>query len=597
MQFFKQSLLNYSHRLRTLRRFALGFSLILIVPLGILLFLGYQQLEKDALAIYEEEANALVTAANKKFIKRLALSNSLPITAFDYYQPTYNPLNQQMERVVSVLSSLDMKQLGEARNIAGFVGYFQFTSDGTFNSPVYQLPLERDDKRPTEITINQRAQESLNQLTERKKVASNIHHILSQSQAISDALQQGLNQKDRLFRVIFDIPDYFVFYRVISVGQEKRLQGYLVERKPYMQQAFAGMLERSRFDNTVLISLQDTETSHHVEHFLYENAPDGQANITLNTQVSAFWQQQIISRAKLTTPFRGYQLTVSTNKIPMTEAMLHSIVLALVVIVIILAACYGFYRLGVNQLALAEQRLNFVSAVSHELKTPLAAIRMYAEMLQQGSVISKRHQQDYFAFIFDESERLTRLINNILQLSNLSNQQQQVEAEYTKMVTLQDIIRSKTLSMMESHGIQQNIIVDLPSPENITVLVEQDAFSQIIINIAENAIKFFDKNQITDPERQKVDFTFSLSPNNDQHLQLEIRDYGEGVDPGQETRIFELFYRGGSELTRRTQGTGIGLALVEELVKAQQGTIQAIRENPGLAIIISFKCKIESDAD
>jgi len=262
-----------------------------------------------------------------------------------------------------------------------------------------------------------------------------------------------------------------------------------------------------------------------------------------------------------------------------------------------LATCYGFYRLGAKQLALVEQRMNFVSAVSHELKTPLTAIRMYTEMLQQGTVISKQHQQDYFAFIFSESERLTRLINNILQLSHLSNQQQEVEAEYTRMAILQDIIRSKTSSIMDAQGFQQNIIVDLPDPEGIAVLVEQDAFSQIVINITDNAIKFFDKTQIKDHGRQKVDFTFSLHPSNEQLLQLEIRDYGGGIDHRQETKIFELFFRSGNELTRSTQGTGMGLSLVRELVIMQQGTIQAIRKNPGLAILISFKCKIVSGAD
>lgn len=595
MQFFNQPLLSYSHRLRMLRRLALGFTLILIVPLGLLLFLGYQQLEKDAIASYENESNALVIAANRKFYKRLTLSNNLPATAFDYYQTTYNPLNQHMERVVSPLSSLDIQQLGEARYIGGLVGYFQFASDGRFNSPVYQLSWGRNDAGITENTLDQSEHQSTSELTARQKVAFNIYQILSQSKTISELLQQGLQQEDELFDIIFDIPEHYVFYRVISIGQQKRLQGYLVERKPYMQSAFLGMLERRRFDSPVLITLQDTRNSGHVEHFLYENAPDGQANVSLKARISDHWQQQTISSAQLATPFSGYQVTVSTSKIPMTKTMLYSGVFVLILIVIVLAACYGFYRLGVKQLALAEQRMNFVSAVSHELKTPLTAIRMYAEMLQQGTVISKQHQQDYFAFIFTESERLTRLINNILQLSNLSNQQQKVAAEYTKLALLQDLIRSKTSSLMEAQGFQQNIIVDLPNPENIGVWVEQDAFSQIVINITDNAIKFFDKNQIKDPSRQKVDFTFRLHPQNEQLLQLEIRDYGEGVNSGQEAKIFELFFRSGNELTRSTQGTGMGLALVHELVKAQQGTVHAIRKNPGLAIVISFKCKLDHD--
>lgn len=75
---------------------------------------------------------------------------------------------------------------------------------------------------------------------------------------------------------------------------------------------------------------------------------------------------------------------------------------------------------------------------------------------------------------------------------------------------------------------------------------------------------------------------------------MEIRDYGQGIIAGQENKIFELFYRGGNELTRTTQGTGIGLALVHELKSAQDGTIQVKRMSPGLAMVMTFKCKHEA---
>ena len=75
---------------------------------------------------------------------------------------------------------------------------------------------------------------------------------------------------------------------------------------------------------------------------------------------------------------------------------------------------------------------------------------------------------------------------------------------------------------------------------------------------------------------------------------LEIRDYGEGITQEQENRIFELFYRGGSELTRTTQGTGIGLSLVNELVSAQEGSIEVKRMKPGLLMRLAFKCQMDN---
>ena len=77
----------------------------------------------------------------------------------------------------------------------------------------------------------------------------------------------------------------------------------------------------------------------------------------------------------------------------MTSAMIYSSIFIIILILDILSACYGFYRLGIKQLALGEQRLNFVSSVSHELKTPLTSIRMYSQMLKEGTVISEEHQK------------------------------------------------------------------------------------------------------------------------------------------------------------------------------------------------------------
>ena len=104
---------------------------------------------------------------------------------------------------------------------------------------------------------------------------------------------------------------------------------------------------------------------------------------------------------------------------------------------------------------LEEMRRDFVANVSHELKTPLTSIQMYSQMLKEGTIISETHQQKYFEFIYSESERLTRLINNILQLSTLNHQQQGAQPEYTQLTILQDIIRSKISSMIDKNSFQQ----------------------------------------------------------------------------------------------------------------------------------------------
>lgn len=214
---------------------------------------------------------------------------------------------------------------------------------------------------------------------------------------------------------------------------------------------------------------------------------------------------------------------------------------------------------------------------------------MYAEMLSMGAVLSKEHQAEYYEFIQSESERLSRLIDNILQLATLNQPERSINLQYVKAPILADTIRSKLSSLLDNNQFELVISPLTDKLKTTDVLVDSDAFSQVIINIADNAVKFFDREKINDKSRQRLDFNFSLIADN--QLQLEIRDYGDGISAEQQQKIFELFYRGGSELTRTTQGTGIGLALVNELMAAQQGSIQVKRMTPGLAMIISFNVK------
>lgn len=586
--FSDNRLLNYSQRLRRLRYLAIGFLSVLLLPLGTLLYFGFQQIEKNLLIEYQREASNLVETTNRNLFKRRLLTNALTVDAFDYYQQVYNPITKQTQQVPSPLSQLDFVQPKISQQVKGLVGFFQYNSQGHYNSPIWPFMLSGDDSN------NVNRQQLDPELLERKNAAHNINQLLSRSETIQHIIRQEFIDEDRLFSVIFDIPDYLIFYRVVVVAEQKRLQGYLVERKPYLFQLFTELLEQSRFGSPILVTLKDVAYSLQTEYFLHQSLPDGQVKVSQPQLPDKHFQQQPIYNTRLRWPYDNYSVSLSTSSLPMTPAMVYSGILIVILIVAILSACYGFYRLGVKQLALGEQRLNFVSSVTHELKTPLTSIRMYSQMLKEGAVISEAHKTDYYAFIYGESERLTRLINNILQLSKLSHQQQNVQPEYTQLMVLQDIIRSKTSSIIEKYHFQQNVRMEITDAEDMLVLVEQDAFSQVVINVTDNAVKFFDREQVNDHCRQKIDFTFRHHPKHKHLIQLEIRDYGEGISLEQESKIFELFYRGGNELTRSTQGTGIGLALVKELVLAQQGEIKVERKDPGLAMLLSFHAKYGS---
>lgn len=599
MQFSDKGLLNYAQRLQQLRYLAIGFLLCLLIPLAAVLYFGFQQIEKNLLIEYQHEANNLVQTIDKNLFKRRLLTNALSADAFSYYQHRHNPITGQSQQVLSPLSQIDFALPKISQQVQGLVGFFQYNSQGHFNSPIWPSPLTDSGDTAKQLTENAQQEVSAksnmpdiaSELEIRKKTALKIKQLLSQSKSIQQLIKQGFKVKKHLFSVVFDVSDHLIFYRIATVGKNNHLQGYLVERNAYLSKLLSESLAQRHFDSPILMTLEQLNGANHKEYFFYQKLPDGQVQVSQPPTLNTLFQQQAIYQTKLQWPFDGYSVSLTTDSLPMTPAMLYSAILMLVLIAAILSACYGFYRLGVKQLVLGEQRLNFVSSVSHELKTPLTSIRMYSQMLKEGTVISKDYQQEYYEFIFGESERLTRLINNILQLAKLGNQQQNVQSECVPLSVLLDIIRSKTSSIIDKNNFVQNIVLEIADAENTLIWVEKDAFSQVVINIVDNAVKFFDSAKINDIDRQKIDFIFRQHPKHKHMIQMEIRDYGEGITPEQESKIFELFYRGGNELTRTTQGTGIGLALVNELMLAQKGTIAVQRRDPGLSMLLSFKTK------
>ena len=275
---------------------------------------------------------------------------------------------------------------------------------------------------------------------------------------------------------------------------------------------------------------------------------------------------------QLSAPFDGLALVFSVETLPLGPG---SRVLAWTTIALAAVFVLGFialYRLGIGQIRLAQQRQDFVSAVSHELKTPLTSIRMYGEMLNEGWVDDTRRKR-YYRFIHDEAERLTRLISNVLRLAKISRDDRELNLTQKSVAELIDMVESKVTQQADRAGFQLRI--DLPDDlRQAHVLVDSDAIIQVFINLVDNALKFSNH-----AEKKAIDLRVAASGEN--RVLLSIRDYGPGIPKTQLKRIFTLFYRSESELTRETVGTGIGLAIVHELVSAMHGSVDVVNTDPG----------------
>jgi signal transduction histidine kinase len=204
----------------------------------------------------------------------------------------------------------------------------------------------------------------------------------------------------------------------------------------------------------------------------------------------------------------------------------------------------------------AERRSNFVAAVSHELKTPLTAIRMYGEMLRDGMVPSDAKRSEYYRHITVESERLSRLINNVLEFSRLEKGTREVALAVGAVAPVVRDVAELLRSHVEEQGFELRLEVDADLPP---VRFERDALMQVLWNLVDNAIKY---------AREASPKQIVLRAWHDSGgVHISVRDYGPGVPARHLGKIFEPFYRGESELTRRSKGTGLGLALVRGLVE------------------------------
>jgi signal transduction histidine kinase len=286
----------------------------------------------------------------------------------------------------------------------------------------------------------------------------------------------------------------------------------------------------------------------------------------------------LLHRTRLSPPFGDVELAFDVRQLPRgTGAAL----LAWVTLILAAVLCGGFlliYRFALGQIRLTKQQQDFVSAVSHELKTPLTSIRMYGEMLKAGWADDEK-KKIYYEYIHSESERLSRLIENVLQLARLTRSSQRFDRRRFTVAEMMDLVKSKVATQVERAGFVLSLANEAP-PET-ELVVDADCFSQIVINLVDNALKFS-----AGAQRKIVEIACRLE--SDGMLLFTVRDYGPGVPKNQMKKIFELFYRPANELTRETVGTGIGLALVHQLAIAMGGRVDVRNREPGAEFRVSI---------
>jgi two-component system phosphate regulon sensor histidine kinase PhoR len=219
------------------------------------------------------------------------------------------------------------------------------------------------------------------------------------------------------------------------------------------------------------------------------------------------------------------------------------------------------YRNLKRQLQLAEMKTDFVSNISHELKTPLAVIRMYAETLEMGRISDQEKQREYHSIIVQESDRLTRLINNILTFSRIESGKK----DYRKVSLDLNAVLREVLSVYRFHLEHKGFETSVVEGDNLPMIeADEEAVAEALLNLLDNAMKYS-----SDVKRITV-----RTGSNDSEAWVEVEDRGVGIPLPLQKKIFEKFYRVSEGLVHTAKGSGLGLALVEHIMHAHNGRIE-----------------------
>jgi signal transduction histidine kinase len=218
---------------------------------------------------------------------------------------------------------------------------------------------------------------------------------------------------------------------------------------------------------------------------------------------------------------------------------------------------------------------DFVSTVTHELRTPLTSIRAFTQILHEDPEIELEQRKKFLGIITKESERLTRLINQVLDVSKIESGKVEWQAA---SVDMREVI-SDTVTAMSQVFQERHIEVDVKAPDQVSaVSADVDRIIQVMLNLLSNAVKF------CEPGKGRIEIALSEQAGD---LRVDVRDNGPGIDPEDQAVIFDKFRQVGDTLTDKPHGSGLGLHISRKIVEHFGGRLW-VESTPGRGARFSF---------
>lgn len=597
--------------------------IVIAVPIAGLLYDSYLHMQSDTKAEWAMHANQVLKMANNRIKDDLSIENKRSFMEYRFIkvaktisageQPTYSDLALNFP----VTSCHDEStKLDHCSQYAGLVGHFQIDPDGVFSTPY--LPagalgeVQLEDREIRESFQNKlkfivrdlgiknkgiQAKDSVKNsaldklanemdLSKIKKADKKNLRVetTSEQEQFTFNVESARKDTSGLYRIFpyvgtMDISiesfqvslnnQYIVFYRNVLRGEDNFVQGYVVDLKHYLK-------------NIVDLEINDYNSSdNHLSLKFY----------TKNNSIITFGDNSkktmLVFEENLAEPLDAISMAIyidsSAEKTSENGQLISNgwllVIIGGIMFLLMGGGLISIYRLTQSQLNLAQKRQDFISAVSHELKTPLTSIKMYAELLQNSWVPNEEKRMKYYNLIASEAERLTRLIQNVLNLSKLDGNRWNVQLRYDRpKAVLDDFVATYTKNV-EKNGFSLTVSCDT-SVNEVSLMMDRDAVMQILMNLVDNSLKF-SKNA----DYKMIIIELKMEGN---HVYLAVRDYGPGIPASEMKKVFQEFYRVENEMTRSTKGTGIGLSMVKKLCALSGMSIELENAGPGLRTKIHF---------
>jgi len=364
--------------------------------------------------------------------------------------------------------------------------------------------------------------------------------------------------------VLISADQIFIFRRIM-INQKIYRQGFILKLRAFLDDLAQNYFMVQPMANYASLRLQVVDQGREIARL--------QAGISTRNP-------EFILKREFPSPFAFLKATLSCEEIPRSAGRNTLMVMMLVLAAIFLIGLFAIYKSTRAIVDLSERRSQFVSSVTHELKTPLTNIRMYIEMLEQGIAKDTEREQEYFQIINSEGSRLSRLIDNVLDLAKLEKKQRPLNLVRG---TFEEVV-AEVQAVMQAKLQQEGFALSVVREDIRPFRYDREAMIQVLINLIENSVKFCQS-------AQKKEITIRISQKPDR-VQIAVSDYGPGIPRQALKKVFDDFYRVDNAQAQKTRGTGIGLALVKKFITLIGGDVTA-ENNPEGGCTISISLPLE----